>query len=104
MNLASNQRKHLESLANDLDPIVRIGKQGITPQLINSVIENLESRELIKVKILEAAPLEKEEIAEQIIAQTGCYLVRLIGRTLILYRKAKKKKKTSIELPPKKKA
>ena len=103
MQLASNQRKHLESLANDLEPIVRIGKQGVTPNLLTSVNENLEARELIKIKILETAPQEKDEIAAALTTQTRSALVRLIGRTLILYRPAQEKKKDGIVLPPAKK-
>ncbi len=86
MNLTSKQRKHLESLAHELDPIVRIGKNGVTPTLIRTAHEALQARELIKVKLLENAALDKHETAAELVAATQAVLVRVIGNIIVLFR------------------
>ncbi|HNV69475.1 MAG TPA: ribosome assembly RNA-binding protein YhbY, partial [Candidatus Ozemobacteraceae bacterium] len=92
MNLTSKQRKHLESLAHELDPIVRIGKNGVTPTLIRTADEALQARELIKVKLLDNAALDKHEVAAEIVAATEATLVRVIGNIIVLYRQNLKRK------------
>jgi RNA-binding protein len=100
MTLTSKQRKHLEALAHDLDPLVRIGKNGMIPEVTKTVDENLAAHELIKVKILENADLEKDDAAEELVKATNAVLVRTIGRIIILYRPAKDPKKRRIDLSP----
>ena len=98
MILSSKQRKLLESMAHDLEPAVRIGKFGVTPTLIQTVHESLAAQELIKVKILENAEIEKEEAAERLIERTGASLIQIIGRILILYR-SNPERKHRVEFP-----
>ncbi|NLI78069.1 MAG: ribosome assembly RNA-binding protein YhbY [Candidatus Riflebacteria bacterium] len=97
MELTPKQRKHLEALAHDMEPVVRIGKGGITPALVKTVGEALQARELIKVKILDNAEVEREEAADTLVEQTRCQLVRVIGRVLVLYR-ANPQRKRPIDL------
>ncbi|HQG29994.1 MAG TPA: YhbY family RNA-binding protein, partial [Candidatus Ozemobacteraceae bacterium] len=61
MKLSSKQRKYLETLAHDLEPMVRIGKGGVTPTVIQSVIDSLKAQELVKVKILDDNGKEKPQ-------------------------------------------
>lgn len=98
MPLTPKQRKHLEALAHDLEAVVRIGKGGITPALIATAREALQARELIKVKILDNAEIEREEAAAALVRGTRAELVRLIGRVIILYR-PNPDKKHRIEFP-----
>ena len=53
MALTSKQRAFLKKKAHELNPLVRIGKDGITDSLIQSILEAIDSRELLKVKILQ---------------------------------------------------
>lgn len=99
MKLSSNQRKHLEALANKLDAVVRIGKQGMEAKIISSVREAFSSQELIKIKILDTAPVEVDDVADELIDATGAQLVRKIGRVIVMY-KAFIDKPAKIELPP----
>ena len=92
MELTSKQRKHLEGLANDLEPVVRIGKSNITDSLIQSVRQGLEAHELIKVKILENAEIEREEAAEILAGKTRSQVIQIVGRIIILYRPNPEKK------------
>lgn len=102
MKLSSNQRKFLEALGNKLSPIVRIGKLGLEAKIVSSVNEAFNSHELIKIKILDSAPVSAEEVAETAIAGSGAALVRIIGRVILLYKPFSEKPK-KIELPPAKK-
>ena len=66
MELTSKRRAYLRKKAHDLDALVRIGKEGVTDNLIQSILDAIESRELIKVKILQNCEEEKMEIMEQL--------------------------------------
>ncbi len=102
MKLTSNQRKHLEALANHLDPVIRIGKNGLDAKILSSVIEAFHTQELIKIKILDSAPVEAEEVVEAVMKPAKAALVRIIGRVVVLYRPFTDKP-VKIELPlPKK--
>ena len=98
MKLNSSQRKHLEALAHSVDPVVRIGKQGLESKIMLSVKEAFYSNELIKIKLLDTAPVEAKEAAEACVEGTGATLVRVIGRVIILY-KPFSDKPPKIELP-----
>lgn len=99
MKLTSNQRKHLEAMANHLDALVRIGKQGLEAKIVSSVREALSSQELIKIKLLDTSPVDVDEVVDVVVEATGACLVRTIGRVIILYRPFTDKPH-KIELPP----
>jgi RNA-binding protein len=86
LKLTSQQRKYLESIANQLDAVVRIGKNGLEAKIVSSINDAFNSSELIKIKILDSAPVEAEEVAEAVLKPTKASLVRIIGRVLILYK------------------
>ncbi|MFZ2960271.1 MAG: ribosome assembly RNA-binding protein YhbY [Candidatus Ozemobacteraceae bacterium] len=98
MVISSKQRKFLESFAHDLEPVVRIGKFGVTPTLIQTVHQNLTAQELVKIKILENAEIEREEAAEILVEKTKATLIQIIGRVIILYR-ANPEGKNRVEFP-----
>ena len=66
MDLTSKQRSQLRSLANGIDTIVHIGKDGIGPNLVKQADDALEARELIKGKVLENCLLTSREAAEEL--------------------------------------
>lgn len=84
--LTAQQKKTLKSMAHALKPLVQIGKQGLSEKLIQQVDQALLNHELIKVKILEACPLGKQECAEELSAATQSHVVQIIGRTLVMFR------------------
>lgn len=85
--LTPRQRAHLRSLAHALKPTVHIGKEGVTDTVIGSIGDALRTRELVKVKVLEAAPASARESADEInAAQQDVAVVQIIGRTIVLYR------------------
>lgn len=98
MKLSSKQRDFLRKRAHELDPIVRIGKDGLSDNLIEGFIQGIESRELIKVKILQNSQVEKKEVAFEIAERTNSELVGIIGRTLIFYKENKEEPVISDEV------
>lgn len=98
MVLASKQRAFLKKKAHELNPLVRIGKDGITDSLIQSILEAIDSRELIKVKILQNCEKEKDEVLEELSKCNEFEIVGIIGRTIILFRENKDKPAISLEL------
>jgi len=98
LKLTSNQRKHLEAIAHHLDPIIRIGKNGLEAKINSSINEAFRTNELIKIKILDSAPVKAEEVVDAVLKPTRAILVRIIGRVIILYR-AFTDKPVKIELP-----
>lgn len=85
--LTPRQRAYLKSLAHPLKTIAHVGKGGIDHDVVRSLEEAFHNRELLKVKVLESAPLGAKEAAEQLAARvSGARLVQVIGRTIVLYR------------------
>jgi RNA-binding protein len=86
-DLTPKQRARLKSLAHDLKPVLQIGKGGVTPSAVEAVREALAARELIKVRVLDAAPAPARDTGEALADGLGdAHLVQVIGRTLVLYR------------------
>lgn len=86
--ITSRQRAILRSLAHSLRPEQHIGKDGVTEALARSVTDALNNRELLKVRVLETAPGETQELGTRLAAMIdGAHLVQVIGRTLVLYRR-----------------
>lgn len=101
--LTSKQRAYLRGLANSLDPVVQVGKDGIGDNLIAQVNGVLEKRELIKGTVLENSLLSAREAAEEIAAATHADVVQVIGSKFVLFRIQQDKNKRKIELPKSKK-
>ena len=93
----SKQRAYLGSLASTMDPIFQIGKASLTPEIIEALDAALEKRELIKVSGLKNCIDDPKEIASVIGERTHSTVVKVIGKKMIFYRKAKKNPK--IKLP-----
>lgn len=97
MNITSKQRAYLRSLANNLSPIYQIGKNGISEKLIQGVSEALEANVLIKITVLETAPDEIQNLANQLANDTSSLVVQTVGNKITLFRKRMKNSK--IEFP-----
>ena len=89
--ITSKQRAYLRGLANNIDAIFQIGKNGINDNLIKQLNDALEARELIKISVLETAPAKAREIGEEIAISTNSILVQTVGSKITLYKPNKKK-------------
>ncbi len=91
--ITGKQRSYLKGLANSLDPIFQVGKNGITENFIKQVDEALEKREIIKIKVLNNSMLDAKEVASMLAEKTNAEFVQSIGNKFVLYRESKKNKK-----------
>lgn len=98
--MTSKERAYLKGLAMTMDPILQLGKGGVSPENTASVAEALEARELIKINVLQNCLFDIREMAEMLAERTGSEVVQVIGRKIVLY-KAGKGDKKKIELPKK---
>lgn len=95
--ISSKQRSYLRGLANNIQPIFQVGKNGIDEAFIKQVEDALEARELIKIKVLNNSMYTAKQASDEICEKAGCEGVQAIGSILVLYKKSKNKPK--IELP-----
>lgn len=86
----SKQRSKLRSLAATVKPITQIGKGGISDNLLKTLSDALEARELIKVNVLENAEADADTIAENVAELLGAEVVTVIGRKAVFYRRSSK--------------
>ena len=93
MDLTSKQRAQLRGLANGIDTILQIGKEGIGENLIKQADGALEARELIKGKVLDNSLMSAREAAEELAPLTRSEVVQVIGTKFVLYRPSHKKDK-----------
>lgn len=95
--LTSKQRAHLRGIAAAEDTIFQVGKGGINENLISQVNDALRARELIKMKVLENAPVSAAEAANELAEATKSEVVQVIGGKLVLFKRNPQEPK--IELP-----
>ncbi len=88
--LTSKQRANLRKQAHDLQSVTQIGKGGLTDAVLESLDKSLETRELIKITILETAMLDTRETMSAVAESLGAEPVSHAGFKFVIYRKSKK--------------
>ena len=94
--ITSKQRAYLRSLANGEPTIMQIGKGGVSENLIKTVSDALEARELIKLSVLENCDYTAREVADALGEACSAEVCGVIGRKIILYRESEKNKKIEL--------
>lgn len=94
--ITSKQRAYLRSLAVNEPTIMQIGKGGVSENLIKTVSDALEARELVKLSVLENCEYTAREVADALAAETSSEVVAVLGRKLVLYRESEKHKKIEL--------
>lgn len=94
--MTSKQRAYLKGLAMTMDPIFQIGKNSLTPEFTKAVQEALETRELIKISVLQNCLDDPKELASMIAERTRSQVVQVIGKKIVLYKEGKDDKKKII--------
>ncbi|MEZ4360957.1 MAG: ribosome assembly RNA-binding protein YhbY [Kofleriaceae bacterium] len=95
--LTGKQRRYLRSLGHPLQVTVQLGRGGISEGVVAAAAQALADHELIKVKVAEAAGLDRHEAAEQLARETGSEIAQVLGNTVLLYRR--RAEDPAIELP-----
>jgi len=91
--LTPKMKRRIKIALNTESPTVNIGKEGVTAQIVNEIAKQLDSREMIKAKILKTAlkEIETKDIAVKIAKQTESELVDVRGHTFLLFKRKKKR-------------
>ncbi len=85
------QRIELRSIASKLKPLVLVGKDGFSENVLKQISEELFNHELIKVSMQENAPIPTEFELTEMAVKLGCEVVTTIGRKIVLYKHSEKK-------------
>ena len=96
--MTSKQRAMLRSMANTMETILYVGKEGVTPGTVKEACDALEARELIKGRVLENSMYTAREAAEELKVAARCEVVQVIGSKFVLFRYQHNKDKRKIEL------
>lgn len=91
--MTSKERAQWRARANSLEPVIQIGKEGISDNLITQIDDTLDARELIKIRVhLETAPKTPKALAGELAQVLGAEVIQVIGGILVLYRQADEEK------------
>lgn len=95
--ISGKQRSYLKSLANGIEPIFQIGKNGVTENFLKQLDDALEARELVKINVLNNSLLDAKSVATEVCEELKAEFVQSIGNKFVIYRESKENKR--IELP-----
>lgn len=84
--LSGKQRSYLRGKGNQLEPVVHIGKAGVSTPVIEETDKALEDHELIKVRVLDNSGREITEVAGELAEACQAEMVQVIGSVFLLYR------------------
>jgi RNA-binding protein len=85
--LTSKQIRRLRALGHALEPVVQIGKDGVTDGVAKALDGALATHELVKVKLGPSAPDDRHDAAAALARRTGSELVQVLGKVILLYRR-----------------
>lgn len=80
--------KLIKSKSKNLEPILRIGKSGITPNQIDEIKKLLKKKKLVKIKMLNnfVSGKNRKAAAKELSEKTNSVLVDYIGNIVVLYK------------------
>lgn len=86
--LTSGQRAKLRSMAQNIDPIFQIGKNGIGENQTRDICTALELHELIKISVLRNADSDAKELLDTVCRMTNAEPVTAIGNKIVIYKRS----------------
>lgn len=86
MDISSKQRAKLRAMAQKIEPIIHVGKEGVNENIARQMDEALTARELVKGSVQQNSSLSAREACDELAAATGAHPVGVIGRKFSLYR------------------
>ena len=88
--LTSAQRAKLKSIAQNLNPIFQIGKNGVGDNQVGDILDALNAHELIKISVLKSAETPTKIILDEVCERTGAEPVQAIGNKIVIYKRSTK--------------
>ncbi len=95
--MTGKQRARLRAMANTIETILYIGKEGITDNTIKECYDALEARELIKGCVQQGAPVTAREALTALCEKTGAEPIQQIGRRFVIYRPRRENPRIVVE-------
>ena len=95
--MTGKQRAALRRMANPIETIIYIGRDGVTDSIVSEVYNALEARELIKGCVQQGAPLDARSALTILCEKTGAEPIQVIGRRFVMYRPSRENPKIVIE-------
>jgi RNA-binding protein len=96
--LPNPQIRHLKALAQKLEPVVKIGKAGVSEGLLKSLNDALDQHELVKVKFAEFKE-QKKELSPLLAERTGSQLIMQVGHVAVFFRQQPDAARRKIHFP-----
>ena len=84
--MTGKQRAYLRGEANTMNPVLQVGKDGITQAVIDQVDETIESKELIKIRVLDNSLYGTKEAAHELAEGVNAEVIQTIGNIVVLFR------------------
>jgi RNA-binding protein len=84
--LTGKQARYLRGLGHHLKPLVMLGRDGLSDNVITAANAVLDAHELIKVKVGNGCYLDRREAADAAAEKTGSEIVQVLGKTILLFR------------------
>jgi RNA-binding protein len=101
MKLSTKQIAHLRGLAHSLNPVVMIGNNGLTENVVKEIELNLNAHELIKVQVAGDDREARKAMFDQVCKLTNAIAVHHIGKQLVFYRASSTIKESAKVVIPK---
>ncbi|MDF9827529.1 RNA-binding protein [Ereboglobus sp. PH5-10] len=96
--LTGAQRKKLRGIGQTLEPVLKLGKSGITREFLLELQRALNAHELIKVRLLEKDRDVRAELCERIADEGRCVCVGAVGGTALFFRRQEARDKQRVEI------
>lgn len=87
ISLSGKQRRYLRALGHHLDPVVMVGQNGVSAEVLTHLDGQLTAHELVKVKVLEGDKADVARASEALGEGTHSAVAQVMGRTVLLYRR-----------------
>jgi len=100
MTLSGKDKAALRGEAHHLTAVVHVGKEGVTPTLLQSLDDALRTRELVKIQLGRPVEDSARDLAGQLAGEVGAEVVQVIGKTVTLYRHNPTLKRKPDDPPP----
>ncbi len=95
--MTGKQRARLRAMANTIETILFVGKEGVTDGTVKEADDALEARELIKGCVQQGAPMTAREALSELCERTGAEPIQQIGRRFVMYRPSKEHPRITLE-------
>lgn len=88
--MTSKERAELRAQANTLDTTLIVGKGGVSETLVDEAARQLDARELVKGRVLEASLLSAREACDALCEALSAEGIQVVGSKFVIWRRSEK--------------